>query len=789
MANVQSPLPERRLLGRFNLKIQLLVAFCALAVGPALIAMAIQMQASQSYLVQAVHSVTGVGQDALVTSSRDIARTTLDTLSLTSGTLIGLSQKAITQNSDSLIHISRSKLQESNKQVISISQRAHEEAVHALTGQSRKAIEKVSSELVNLGVQGNKELAKTTATVTEQAVKANAEQLIKTQGRLGQEIAEYLEKANQEAAEDASRRLLKELETDPLVNFRLLAQIIAQTFAGGKVAGVSDAYLMDVTRHGQVRTSTRHKRGIYVRDLGIVERALTDSSEVAAQMPLIRYQDAGQDYLGVYTRKADGGAIIVSYSLLKAQKDMDNLGQAVKGSFDDLVTVTTNGTREAINATAPRIRSEAEALTRQTVETIHQESTRISQNLAQRMQQNAHATTQDQIQGMTAQARATAVEATRLMTDNSNRIIGRAEQQMLPIGQRSVETALGTMRPEAKRAVDRIEAQLPPQIERARRSAEERMEPEAKKALDSSYAASLTIGILVLVVAVLMGILVSVMLSRRIADPIEVEKKLKEAELARFGKEMEIATRIQTALVPTDLDIQDFDLAMALETATEVGGDMIDYLPQEDGQFWLAIGDVTGHGLTPGLIMMMAQSILTGLVAEDPHASPRDLIGRLNRSLHNNVKYRLRNDNYMTLQLVRHEGDGCFVSAGMHCDYLIYRAAEHRVEKYETPGFWTGLVPDVSEMMEEYRFDLAPHDILLLYTDGLIEAMNSEGEQFDMDRLEAALLRHADEPVEAIQAKLLEEVKVWCPELKDDVSIIVLKRHDVPVSERKLAVV
>ena len=255
------------------------------------------------------------------------------------------------------------------------------------------------------------------------------------------------------------------------------------------------------------------------------------------------------------------------------------------------------------------------------------------------------------------------------------------------------------------------------------------------------------------------------------------EKKRIEAELGRIGQEMEIATRIQTALVPNDMAIEGYDLAMELRTATEVGGDLIDYLPQDDGRFWLAVGDVTGHGLTPGLIMMMTQSIFSGLAMTDASLSPRELLVRLNRALYHNVRNRLNNDNYLTLQLVRHLGSGRFVFAGMHCDLLIYRAAERRVERLESPGFWTGFLPDIDDMTEESEFRLDADDVLLLYTDGLIEARNAERVQYDMDRLEAALLRDAALPAEAIKANILAEVAAWAAAIDDDISIVVLKRQ------------
>jgi serine phosphatase RsbU (regulator of sigma subunit) len=133
----------------------------------------------------------------------------------------------------------------------------------------------------------------------------------------------------------------------------------------------------------------------------------------------------------------------------------------------------------------------------------------------------------------------------------------------------------------------------------------------------------------------------------------------------------------------------------------------------------------------------------------------------------------------MTLQLIRHTGDGEFTAAGMHLDLLIFRAETGVVERLDVPGFWTGLLPDVAAMTDDFHFRLAPGDLLLIYTDGLIEAKNANEEQYDMDRLQEALARHAHLSVDAIKDRILEEVRAWMHEQLDDISLIVLRRQPV----------
>ncbi|MGE5708359.1 MAG: PP2C family protein-serine/threonine phosphatase, partial [Bacteroidota bacterium] len=671
--------------------------------------------------------------------------------------------------------ISKEKLQNSSKQVIQLSQKSNRMVAQGMVELNREATKKLGAEMIELGTKANRDMAETTSAITERAVRDKSQSLIRTNERLADELSDYLAKANQEAAGDVSRRLMGELEREPLVNFRVLAQIMAQTFAGGKLTDRREAYITVIDKKGTVLASTRYKRDSSLAKLDIVKHALNDPAKVASEMPLLTYKDGSDSYLGVYARKADGGAVIVAYNLEKAQEDLKVLGKSVNTSFENLVKITTNGTRQAVTGTTPLIKREADAQAKLTIAALKKESDRLSSKAAAEMTARATKTSQGIATEITRESEQMAAQSAVLMQNRSQEILRRAIAEMAPIGKRYAKQAADTMTPQAEKAVGEIKSQLQPQIHEASLKAAEKMLPEAQIALQESRAATFRIGIGILFAAILFGLIVSYFLSKKIADPVEVEKKLQEAELSRMGKEMEIATQIQTALLPRDFTIQNSELSMELVTATEVGGDLIDYIPREDGGFWLAVGDVTGHGLTPGLVMMMAQTTLTSQVLANPKAMPSDVLVQINQTLYNNVKFRLGNDNYMTLQLIRHEGNGRFIAAGMHCDILIFRNKTRSVERIEVPGFWTGLVPDVADMTTNYGFELQPGDILLLYTDGLIEAMNEQQEQYDIDRLQEALIRNAELPLDDLKANILREVQDFLHVQNDDISIIALR--------------
>lgn len=766
-----------------RLKTRLLLTFCALATGPALIVMVLQFNAGERSLKQAVQAVQARGEASVHESSQQSTASALATITQTSAQLIGLSERAVSQTSESLMAISQERLQASSGKIIDLSRKSHHQLTEGLVDFSGRASQQLSHELIDQSTASHRQLSQTTSRLAERALAENTERLLRLNQRLADSLGTYLTAANQHAADDASRQLLEELHADPRVDFRSLAQLLAKSMAGGPVSDSQEAYVIQVNRRGEVLASTRYKRGTPLRDLPIVKRALKDPAEVAAQMPLIAYQDGEVPYMGVYARRRDGGAVIVSYGVKHAEADFEGLKTLVSGSLQSLAAVTSAGARLAIAESTPQIKKEALTLADSTIRTIKAASAEAADQAAGRMASRANLLAERDGRAMNEKAVKLSTESASLMQREARAVLRQASEEMAPIGRRHAERAVAAMTPEARRAVATIQAQLEPRIEGLSQAAASKMLPEAEAALSSSREQTVGIAVGLLLGSMLLGVLVSLWLSRRIANPIEVEKQRQQTELARMGKEMEIARRIQESLVPSNMAADDFDLSLSLLSATEVGGDLLDYIRLPDGQFWLAIGDVTGHGLTPGLIMMMAQSILTGLVTQAPQAGPSDLLTLLNRALHQNIRYRLHHDGFMTLQLLRYEGAGRFTFAGLHCDLLIYRAGLGRVERIVTTGVWIGLLPEVAGMMQDLSFEMGADDVLLLYTDGLIEAQNAANEQFDMARLEAVLVRHGERSADEIRAHILEEVQAWLHQQLDDISLIVLKRHAVPALE------
>ncbi len=260
-------------------------------------------------------------------------------------------------------------------------------------------------------------------------------------------------------------------------------------------------------------------------------------------------------------------------------------------------------------------------------------------------------------------------------------------------------------------------------------------------------------------------------LMRRVAHEAAEREK---AEKQRLEQELSIATRIQTSILPRDLAVQGLEIAATMLPATEVGGDYYDVLPTAQG-CWIGIGDVAGHGLRPGLVMMMLQSVVAALVRSQPEAAPRDVLRVVNAVLYDNVRERLQQDEHATLSLIRYQRDGRLLFAGAHEDMLVLRAANGRVELVPTLGTWVGATRDIEEATQDSEYQLSDGDVLLLYTDGVIEAANAAGQQFGIERLARELERAGAGSPAQIRDQICASVTAFMHQQHDDIALLVAR--------------
>ncbi len=246
-------------------------------------------------------------------------------------------------------------------------------------------------------------------------------------------------------------------------------------------------------------------------------------------------------------------------------------------------------------------------------------------------------------------------------------------------------------------------------------------------------------------------------------------KRIVERE--RIKAEIDAANRIQAALLPsTHPDVGGASVASHYRAATEIGGDYFDFLPLEGGKLGLAFGDVAGHGLTSGIVMAMTKAALLVQVRHD--ASPVRVLEILNDIVMKTAPKRMLMTFFFGV-LDSETSTLRFASAG-HLDPYVFRAREKKLELLSSWGFPLGVKR--REAFHESVVQFEAGDRLVLYSDGLIEALNDDGEPFGFERFEGVILSRGARGADVLKQALLESVKAFTrnrpPE--DDQTLVVV---------------
>jgi sigma-B regulation protein RsbU (phosphoserine phosphatase) len=246
--------------------------------------------------------------------------------------------------------------------------------------------------------------------------------------------------------------------------------------------------------------------------------------------------------------------------------------------------------------------------------------------------------------------------------------------------------------------------------------------------------------------------------------------------------EMAVAKRIQTSLLPRVQRLAGCRVAAIMVPAEEVGGDYYDVIQNDAGEIWISIGDVSGHGVESGLIMMMTQTSIFTAVNKSQGLAPSMLLDQVNSVLTENIA-RLGTDRYMTLSAIVLRDDQV-VFAGKHQDILIYRHATGQVEAVPTEGTWLGVVESLRGCVPDRTVTMADDDVALLFTDGVTEATNRIGRMYGEADLSSALARNARLDVEAIVTNIAKEVRDHMHTQADDFTLLVFKKDRQALAAR-----
>ena len=248
------------------------------------------------------------------------------------------------------------------------------------------------------------------------------------------------------------------------------------------------------------------------------------------------------------------------------------------------------------------------------------------------------------------------------------------------------------------------------------------------------------------------------------------EQSARREERARIEQEMSSAHYVQQSLLPENVpSIQGWQIEPFYRPAREVGGDLYDFLHFPDGRIGIVIGDVSGKGMPAALIMATTCAMIRA--AAPGAASPGEVLALVNDLLQVYVSPTMFATCFFAiLDPVRSQL--CFANAGHDIPYL---SRNGKIVELRATGMPLGLMPEQSYAEQEVIID--KNDSILFYTDGLVEAHNTDREMFSFPRLQRLMIdhSHADNLIEVLLNQLQDFTgSIW--EQEDDITLLMLRK-------------
>lgn len=247
-------------------------------------------------------------------------------------------------------------------------------------------------------------------------------------------------------------------------------------------------------------------------------------------------------------------------------------------------------------------------------------------------------------------------------------------------------------------------------------------------------------------------------------------KAILDLELRRKTEELEAARDLQLSMLPEQVpEVPHLDIAVHMQTATEVGGDYYDFVYEDDGTLTAVVGDATGHGLKAGTMVAATKSLFMSLAGE---REPSEILVHASTTLASMGFSRM----YMGMSIARFNGSTVTMSSAAMPYALHYRKAEGQVHTIELKGLPLGSHPYPYQQTE---IDLAEGDVLLMATDGYEEMFNPEDELLGHKTVKKQFLELGDRDPEQIIDQLVAYGQEWSrgrPQ-EDDITFLVIKKR------------
>lgn len=263
-------------------------------------------------------------------------------------------------------------------------------------------------------------------------------------------------------------------------------------------------------------------------------------------------------------------------------------------------------------------------------------------------------------------------------------------------------------------------------------------------------------------------------IANQAAVAIEGARLSRQAEdKRRIEYELGLARQIQKSFLPEACPtIPGYDLCSMWQTAREVSGDFYDFVELNGGRTAITIADVSDKGIAAAMFMALSRTILRTMTIGKP--TPRETVERANDVILADA----RSEMFVTVfhgVLDPRTHRFTYVNAG-HNPPLFYRAAQRELITLKGHGIALGVIPNIA--LEEYSIEFAPGDLMLMYTDGVTDAINAAEEEFGAERLADLVAAHAHLSPDALIAEIARAVSDYAGEGVhfDDLTMVALKR-------------
>ena len=252
----------------------------------------------------------------------------------------------------------------------------------------------------------------------------------------------------------------------------------------------------------------------------------------------------------------------------------------------------------------------------------------------------------------------------------------------------------------------------------------------------------------------------------------------KNYENLRMKKELNYAREIQLSMLPeNDAVIGDIEISGISLPASEVGGDYFDYFKVSDNEVGIFICDVSGHGVASGLLLSGLRSCMH-LILED-NTNPKFIIEKLNRMIRKTQSRKM----FVTaiFAIIDTEKNKCMLYNAGHLPPYKISGESKEIFKIKKHGLALGAMNTVEAegAANEVVFDFNKGDKLVLYTDGVNEAMNSSKSEYGLDNLELYLNNNADKKTNELLNGLINDVKKFTSNSmqRDDLTLLIIQRN------------